>query len=174
MTTLTLIVSILAWAVFIYSARVAIRGNPLWVLMRRLSAEELQECDRLLQGEAEDLEQAPAEVRQFLRTFARWSLAELFLFLLELGLLVFLWREQVLPGLCLGLLIKDVAVAGASIVVAIRLRRVEGLFALVVRIPGWLIVTDRASAAVSAVGFLVLVLGLNGLLPGPWAAYGLG
>lgn len=174
MAAITLIISILSWVVFIYSARVAIFGNPLWVLIQRTTPEERVKYDRLLQGETEDLMQAPAEMRAFLSTFGRWSLAELFLFLLELGLLVFLWRERVLPGLCLGLLIKDLAVAGASITVAIRLRRVEALFELTARIPGWLIVTDRASAAVSAVGFLLLVLGMNGLLPGVWTGCGLG
>mgnify|MGYP006292167517 FL=1 len=156
---LLLFISIGLWAIVLYSFRVAFFGNPLWQL--------LQETDPGVIEGAEDLTQsggasATTDEVAFLRRFSRLTLLELGLFLLEVFLLIYLWVSGTLAWLAAGLLAKDLVLVGVSAFLA-RGRGSDGVFTSLLKLPKPFVWTDRASALVSCIGFLVLFLAVNDL-----------
>ncbi len=156
-----LALSILEWIVVVFSLRIAVAGNPIFTLLSQADPAAVERVDALTAGPGPESLPTEEDVR-FLRTFMRWTLTELVLFLIEVGLLIYLLWIDTLPGLCAILLGKNLAVVALSFHIA-RQQDGPGLFGALCRLPRWLIWTDRLSALASGVGFLVLFLAANGL-----------
>ncbi len=154
-----LLVSIGLWCVVVFSLRVVVWGNPLCVLLNQTDRRVLEGADQITRRN-----RAPADEREveFLRQFSRLTLLELGVFVMGVSLLVFLWVSGVLVWLSLGLLVKDLCLVILSAILA-RSRSEDSLFASLVNLPPWLMLTDRLSSLISAAGFLVLFLSVNNL-----------
>lgn len=157
-----LLQSIALWAVALFSLRVAVAGNPLYTLILRSEPSFLKGVDELLTGERQPEPGAPET--SFLRRFSRLVLLELVVVGLEVGMLVFLLLQHRMLPLVWTLLGKDIAMVAVSGWGA-ALRRNGGLFASLQNLPRWMVVTDRVSSLVSGVGFLILLLAVNHLIP---------
>jgi hypothetical protein len=161
---LVLLLSMTLWCVVVYSFRVAVFGNPLYLQLARAEPDVLDRVEAVTLGQVP--EPRPAEIL-FLRRFSRAVVLELAVFVLEMVLFTYLWLTRVMPWLSFLLLAKNLmlvalsaSMAGASSAVDERLfRRLQSL-------PPWLIRLDRASAMVSGAGSLALFLNVNGI--GPW------
>ncbi|NOY79372.1 MAG: hypothetical protein GXP31_00050 [Kiritimatiellaeota bacterium] len=160
-----LALSILEWLVVVFSLRIAVMGNPVFTLLSRADPAAIERMDAMTAGPGPQSLPAAEDIR-FLRTFMRWTLIELVLFLVEVGLLVYLLWTDILPLLCAILLGKDLAMVALSFYIA-RQQEGPGLFGALCRLPRWLIWTDRISALTSGAGFLVLFMAANGLIKPP-------
>ena len=98
--------------------------------------------------------------RAFLRRFSRLTLLELLMLVLEVVLLAHLWVTGTMAWLCAGLLAKDLLLLALSAAMA-RPQLRGGLFEALLGLPRWLVWTDRASALVSGLGGLILLLAVN-------------
>jgi hypothetical protein len=146
--------------VVVLSARVAIWGNPLYLLLERTDSHVLQKADQIA------LEKRPpdgdGEVA-FLRSFSRLTLLELGVFVLELALLVTLWVRGTMPNLSVGLLFKNLLMVLVSAGMARGNTDDKGMFESLRALPPWLVLGDRLSALISAAGCLLLFLTVNQL-----------
>lgn len=135
-------------------------GNPLYVLVDSSDRNLLEHLETIVQR---DRAQATENELRFLQRFSRLTVLELVMFVMEIGLLIVLFRRSVLPGLVLGIIAKDLFLVLVSSVVCWRFAD-EGLFKALLAIPGWLLNLERVSAFLSAAGGLVLFARLNGFL----------
>ena len=145
------------WGVVVYSLRVAVWGNPLYLCLKRADPELLERAEQVVLGAGI----TPTEDEAvFVRTFGRLTILELVLFVLEVGLLIFLWMQETVVWLCLSLLAKDLVLIALSAAVA-QSRTQSGPFVSLLELPPWMIWTDRLSALASGAGFMVLFLSVN-------------
>lgn len=156
-----ILVSFALWFVVVFGVRIAVWGNPLYQMVAEARVALLEGVEALVLGQVE--EGTPEQVR-FVRTFSQRVLVQLGMLCLELAVLVHLWWMKVMPALCIGLLLKDLASAGTGMWVAHR-HRERGALAAVRNAPVWLLLLERVGAGVSAVGALVLFLTINDLRP---------
>jgi hypothetical protein len=156
-----ILVSFALWFVVVFGLRIAAWGNPLYRMVAEAQLSLLEGVEALVLGQTE--EGTPEQVR-FVRAFSRRVLVQLGMLCIELAVLAHLWWIKVLPGLCLALLIKDIAAAGTGMWVA-HYHRERGVLAVVRNAPPWLLLVERASAGLSAAGALVLFLTVNGWRP---------
>lgn len=155
-----LVLSIGLWCVVLYNLRVAFWGNPLYLHLMRTDAEFLRRAEEVATGVRPA---AATPELQFLRQFARLTLLELVMFLLEVGLLVSLWLSRTMQWLSAGLLMKNLLLLAVSAAMARALTR-DSLFESLLGLPAWLIRTDRLAALISGAGGLVLFLAVNGII----------
>ena len=156
-----LLLSIGVWCIVVYSFRVAMFGNPLANLLLRKDHEVLKRAEEgALSGRGAMAE----EDLHLLRRFSRLTLLELVVFLLEAGILVYLLLTHTLFWVSLVLLVKDVLAMVLSVVCTKRVTREGGMLTAFRKLPGWLHTADRASAAISAVGFLYIFLAVNNII----------
>lgn len=157
-----LLQSIGLWAVVLFSLRVTVAGNPAHQMIFRSEPTFLQRVDELLTGERTPENDTPET--EFLRRFSRLVLLELVVVGLEIGLLIFfVLQHRMLPlvWVLLGKNILMVVVGGWGA----ALRRNGGLFTSLQGLPRWMVLADRLSSLISAVGFIILLLAVNHLLP---------
>ena len=141
----------------VYSLRVALWGNPLYLCLKRADPKLLERAEQVVLGSGI----TPTEDEAlFVRTFGRLTLLELFLFLLEVGLLVYLWVQETVLWLTVSLFAKDLVLIALSAAVA-QSRTQSGPFVSLLELPSWMVWVDRLSALVSGAGFLVLFLSVN-------------
>lgn len=156
-----IVLSIGIWCVLVYSVRVAVFGNPLANLLLKKNYEDLQNAESAVQ-------KGPAGMNSqdihLVRRFSRLTLLELIVFLLEVGILMYLIFAQTLVWMCVAILAKDVVAMLLSVSCTRRASREGGLLTAFTNLPRWLHVADRISAAISAVGFIYLFLALNNIL----------
>jgi len=155
-----LVTSIGTWAVALFSARVALLGNPLLNLVAHQEADLLGRADELTKGEHHP---EPGPETELIRRFSRVVLLELVMLALEVAMLVMFLLEGQLPLLCWLLLGKNLLLLAASLW-ASRCLNTDGVFSGILSIPSWMVWTDRISAALTAAGFAVLLLHINALL----------
>lgn len=148
------------WWVIIYSLRVTFLGNPLYVLVESSDPDLLEHLEIIVQR---DRAQATESELRFLQLFSRLTILELVMFVMEIGLLIVLFRRSVLPELVLVMIAKDLLLVLLSSVVCWKYVD-EGLFKALLGIPAWLLNLERLSAFLSAAGGLVLFARLNGFL----------
>jgi len=156
-----ILVSFALWFVVVFGVRIAVWGNPLYRMVAEARIPLLEGVEALVLGQVE--EGTPEQVR-FVRAFSQRVLVQLGMLCLELAILVHLWWTKVMPVLCVALLVKDLASAGTGMWVAHR-HRERGALAAVRNAPAWLLLLERAGAAVSAAGALVLFLTVNDVRP---------
>jgi hypothetical protein len=157
-----LVLSIGLWCVVVCSLRVALFGNPLYRHVARADPDLLTGAERI--ATHANYSATDSEVR-FLQRFSRLTLLELGVFLLEIGLLLYLWLSRTMEWLAFALLMKNLILMAVSAAIA-RAHSGEGIFESLLALPGWLIAADRVSAFVSGAGCLVLFLVVNNILPG--------
>ncbi len=153
---------LIMWTVIVYSLYIAIRGNPLPRLVAEQPVELLEHLDQQFEARG-GAPEAGGSTADFIRRFSRSALFELLAFVLELGLLFFLvlaWEFEVAFyfWLCVALLLKNLAAFGFSWNYSRSMRHSQGLFKHLLRIPSWVGMLDRLSAALSAAGFILLLL----------------
>lgn len=155
-----LLVSIGLWIVVVYGTRVAVAGNPVHEHLARCDPGLLKRCEPVVAGMRPA---ADADELYVVRRFYRLFMLGLFMFVLELVLLIGLWWSRVMPALCVGLLLKNALAVVISIAVSrtyyVGERPLQGMLSL----PSWVVVSDRVSSLISAVGFLPLFLCINDL-----------
>ena len=156
-----LALSIGIWIVLVFSFRVAFLGNPLY---KHVTGEDPEFLDHIEQVTLHDRSGATEEELHFLQRFSRLTLMEFAVFLLEMGLLIYLFVAEILMWLSFTLILKNVFFVGITVVFAHRLTR-NSVFASLVELPPWLIWLDRLSSLLSAIGTLVIFLELNNLTP---------
>ena len=154
-----ILVSFGLWFIVVFGVRIAVWGNPLYRMVVEAEPALLMGVEALVLGQKPD--GTPSELR-FVRSFTQRVLLQLGMLCLELVVLAHLWWVKVMPLLCLLLLLKDLAAAGAGLWVAHRDRE-RGVLAVVRNAPVWLLAAERCSAIVSAVGALVLFVVVNRL-----------
>jgi len=157
-----LIVSISMWAVVVYSIRVAVFGNPLYVCVVDADLSLLESLEDVATGRRSA---AAGEESVFLRHFSRLTLLELVMFVLEVGFFFYAYAARLVQWLALLLLAKDAVLVALSVAVA-RRQAEDGLFLSLRLLPSWLVWGDRLSALASGVGAFVFFLAVNGI--GPW------
>jgi len=150
------------WAVIIYSLRIAVFGNPLPDLVARQSRDLLTHLDQQLESQGGSFDPAGEEA-DFIRRFSRAALIEILAFALEICLLlffIFIWEfeNNIFFLLCAGLFCKNLAVFGFSWHYSRFWPKKEGLLKHLLNLPRWLKVLDRASAALSAAFFILLLI----------------
>lgn len=155
-----MVTSIGTWAVALFSARVALLGNPLLKLVTRQQADLLGRAEELIKGERTP---EPGPETELIRRFSRVVLLELVVLALEVAMLVMFLLEGQLPLLCWGLLGKDLLLLAASLWASRRIDA-DGVFSGILSIPSWMVWTDRLSAGLTAAGFAVILLHINALL----------
>ena len=153
-----LFLSLGLWCVVVYSVRVAAMGNPLYCCVASVVPELRYRAEQITIEQRSPASEAEA---RFIQRVSLLTTVELVAFLLEVGLLVYLWIQQVAAWLAATLLIKDLAIIALGAWVA-RGQAPCGLFEGLLRLPSWLIRLDRVSSLVSGVGFLLLFLLVNG------------
>jgi hypothetical protein len=156
-----IVVSFALWFVVVFGVRIAVWGNPLYRMVATAEVSLLTGVEALVLGQTE--EGTPEQVR-FVRAFSQGVLVQLGMLCLELAALAHLWWISVLPRLCLALLLKDLTAAGTGMWVAHR-HRERGVLSVVRNAPAWLLLVERLSAGISAVGALVIFLTVNELRP---------
>ena len=144
----------------VYSLRVAVWGNPLYLCLKRADLELLERAEQLVLGSGTTPTEDEAA---FVRTFGRLTILEFFLFVLEVGLLVYLWVQETVVWLTVGLLAKDLVLIALSAAVA-QSRIQSGPFVSLLELPSWMIWTDRLSALASGAGFMALFLSVNNIV----------
>ncbi|OGV72020.1 MAG: hypothetical protein A3K19_19990 [Lentisphaerae bacterium RIFOXYB12_FULL_65_16] len=160
---LVLLLSITLWCVVVYSFRVAVFGNPLYVQLVRTEPDALDRVEQVAMGQV--LEPQPDEIL-FLRRFSRTVVLELAVFVLEIALFTYLWLTRVMPWLSFLLLAKNlVLIALSASMAGAQPATEERLFRRLLALPPWLIRLDRASSLASGAGSLVLFLKVNNLIP---------
>ena len=147
------------WFIVVFGTRIALLGNPLYHMVTQADTTFLTGVDAVLMGSPRD---ATNEERRFIQQLMRAALLQLGMLVGGLALLCHLWWLKVLPALTMTLICKDVLGALIGMWAAHRQRR-RGILALVLELSPWLVVAERLSAGVSAVGALVLFMTLNGL-----------
>lgn len=152
-----LFASICLWFVIVYSVRVAVCGNPAFVHVVRADSLLLARAEALAAGES--VEAGEAEII-FLRRFFMFSLLELVMFLLEVVVLAILWWKDVWPILTFSLLVKDCATVALSLIATWFSLR-GGVFEAVLSLPRSIVLAERASAGISAVGSIFLFVFIN-------------
>jgi hypothetical protein len=160
-----LFLSIALWTVVVLSARISIQGNPLYNLLLVTPPEQLKRIERATSSGTGSV--APDDVG-FLRRFSRLSIMEFALYILEVGLLVYLVIQDTMPLLTGFLLAKNLVLLMLSMHLSRRFRREEGVFTSLLSLPTWFVRLDRISAVVSALGFTLLFASLylpEGRLP---------
>ncbi|MFW5803005.1 MAG: hypothetical protein ACOCWJ_03720 [Verrucomicrobiota bacterium] len=158
-----LLQSIGLWAVVLFSLRVAAAGNPAYQLVFRSEPTFLERIDQMITGERTPENDAPEA--EFLRRFSRLILLELVVVGLEFGLLIFFVLQHRMPPLAWMLLGKNILMIIVGGWGAARQREDKRLFARLQTLPRWIVVSDRVSSLISAVGFIILLLAVNNLLP---------
>jgi len=130
---------------------VTLFGNPLYLHLRSADEDLVSRVEEIVGGRrAATTEQ---EVR-FLQAFSRLTLIEIGVLLLEVGLFLYLYLNNILPVLAFAALSKDLLLLFLSAYIA-RSRTREGLFDSLLALPDWLIVADRVSALLSGAAALV-------------------
>jgi len=146
-----LFLCICLWAVVVWSCRVTLFGNPLYLHLRSADEDLIARVEDIIGGKRAATTEP--EVR-FLQLFSRLTLLELGVFVLEIGLFVYLYVSDILPLLALVALAKGLLLLLVSAFLA-RTRTREGLFDSLLALPNWLIIVDRFSAFLSGVAALV-------------------
>lgn len=156
-----ILVSFGLWFMVVFGVRIALWGNPLHRMVVDAEPALLRGVEALVLGQKP--EGTPIELR-FVRSFTQRVLLQLAMLCLEVVVLAHLWWVKMMPGLCLALLLKDLAAASVGLWVAHRDRE-RGVLAVVRNAPVWMLAAERCSSIVSAVGALVLFVNVNGLRP---------
>jgi len=163
-----LLISILLWCLVVYSFRITVFGNPRLTRVREMPEDAVRFLDHALEEGRDNRKEVHFSPKEsaFIRSFVHNIFLEMAAFPAEIGLLLFLWHARVLPGLCIGLLIKDLLVVVLGIVQVKKTDRDTGFFVTVRALPMWAVTVDRVSQAISGAGFALLFLAVNGFLPG--------
>ena len=157
------LIGIGAWCVVIFSIRVAVFGNPIHLLVCRADPDVLSAAEEIARhGSAERV--TDERVFVLLRRFSRLTLLELGVFLLEVGLLIFLLTSRILFWLSAALLAKNLFALGVSMYYARRQSPGTGLLESLRDLPRGVVLMDRVSSLVSAAGFVVVFLVVAGFL----------
>ncbi len=157
-----LFISIGVWVTAVYALRTAFWGNPLLNCLRTADAEMLYRAEQVA---VENRLPASEQELEFMRRISRISITEMVVLVLEIGLLFFFVSTGRVFWLSAALLAKNLAMVGLSIEFSRRSAASgDGVFAAISRLPAWVLHLDRASSSVSAIGFILLFLSLNGVL----------
>ena len=150
-------ISVGLWGIVLYNFRAVILGSAPYRLVNSAESDFLDAVARFAAGENVSVTQ---DEFVFLKRFSRLTMLELGMFILEMGLLIFLFISNIKEWLSFILLAKNLLmlVVGAA---ATRGRIETNIFTSLRALPGWLIVLDRVSAALSAAGGLILFLAVN-------------
>lgn len=152
-----LLIGIGAWCVVIFSIRVALFGNPIYRLLQNASAGTLSDAERIARNASSGSE-VDDQAFALLKNFSRLTLLELGVFLLEIALLIYLLVSRTLFGLSIALLAKNMVALGVSMYYARRQSLDRGLLESLRDLPRSVVVMDRLSSLVSALGFVVVFL----------------
>lgn len=158
MPVVTLAVSVCLWCLVVYSLRVALLGNPLYLSVLaagqdlRFRADQIVMEGRSPANEAEIL---------FMRRFSRLTVLELVAITGEVAVIVYLLWGGILAWLCWFLLAKNAGMIAFSVAMAKSRHAQKGMFETLRGLPGWYIWLDRLSAGVTAVGLLLAFLAVN-------------
>ncbi len=150
-------ISVGLWGVVLYNFRAAMFGSAPYRLVTSADPDFLEAVARVAAGDNMPVTQ---DEFVFLKRFSRLTMLELGMFILEVGILVFLFLSSILEWLSFILLCKNLLMIAVG-ATATRGRLQNNIFKSLVALPQWLIVLDRVSAALSAVGAFILFLALN-------------
>ena len=154
-----LFISIALWSVVLYSLRVALFGNPLYLCIVQAHPDLLVRADQVARQAREP---ADAGETAFLQQFSRLTLLGAVVFMLETALLVYLLATHQLVWLSSLLLLKNVLLVAISLSYANQADH-DGLFRSLLNVPRWVVLLDRISALASGLGLLVAFLHVNGI-----------
>lgn len=156
-----LTVSIALWGVVLYSLRVAVVGNPLYVMVRRATPDLLFRAEQVMR---EGRDTANDVERGFMRRVSRFMMLEFVAFAGEIGVLLYFLRDPRFGWIAGALLAKNVILLGVSFGFVRRLYRGDGMFDRFLNLPPWYVWTDRLSALASGLGLLAVFLAFNRVL----------
>ena len=159
--------SIVVWSLALYSLRVALAGDPLCISVNRADGELLKRVGRVVM---EGMDPAAEDEIRFLRRFTRLGALELVVSLVELAMLLYVVTRIQTPWLvwlAWGLLFKNFALLLLNWLYMRHRRQPDtSIFEQLLALPRWYLWLDRASAFASGVGFILVILVLNGYLGG--------
>ena len=153
-----ILLSIGMWCVLIFSLRVALFGNPLLNLLRQTDKASLENAEKSALSALDRMEE---KAFHLVRRLSRLTILEAVMFLLELGILIFLVFTHTYFWVSVTLLFKDLIIILFSILITRRFRHREKKLSSLCDLPAWFDIVERVSASLSALGFFYLFLAVN-------------